>query len=67
VTSDRGFEVASAKGTATMTSLTRNNYIAFHNGHLLPDLTVEWIVGSALRGKMTPGNELKNASVRVSS
>ena len=50
-----------------MTSLTRNNYIAFHNGHLLPDLTVEWIVGSALRGKMTPGNELKNASVRVSS
>ena len=38
-----------------MTSLTRNNkWIAFHNGRPLPDLTLDWIIDSALRGKMTP-------------
>ena len=54
VMSDRGFEVASAKGTATMTSLTRNNYIAFHKGHLLPDSTLAWILDAASRGLITP-------------
>ena len=37
-----------------MTSLTQKKYIAFHNGRLLPDLTLDWIIGSALRGRMTP-------------
>ena len=37
-----------------MTSLTRNKYIAFNNGELLPDLTLAWIIDAALRGKMTP-------------
>ncbi len=29
-------------------------YIAFHNGHLLPDLTLAWIIDAAVRGSMTP-------------
>ena len=38
-----------------MTSLTRNNkWIAFHEGRLLPDLTLDWIIDAALRGLMTP-------------
>ena len=37
-----------------MTSLTRNNYIAFHNGRLLPDLNLAWIIDAAIRGSMTP-------------
>ena len=34
-------------------SLRKSKYIAFHNGRPLPDLTLDWIIGSALRGKMT--------------
>ena len=30
-----------------------NKYIAFHNGRLLPDLTLAWIIDAALRGLMT--------------
>ena len=38
-----------------MKSVTRNNkWIAFHEGRLLPDVTLDWIVDAALRGKMTP-------------
>ena len=29
-------------------------YIAFHNGNLLPDLTLAWIIDAAIRGSMTP-------------
>ena len=29
-------------------SLRQNKYLAFHNGHLLPDLTLAWIVDTAL-------------------
>ena len=29
-------------------------YIAFHNGRLLPNVTLAWIIDAALRGKMTP-------------
>ncbi len=29
-------------------------YIAFHNGRLLPDLTLTWIIAAAVRGSMTP-------------
>jgi len=32
----------------------RYKYIAFHNGRLLPDLTLAWIIDAAIRGKMTP-------------
>ena len=32
----------------------RYKYIAFHNGRLLPDLTLAWIIDAALRGLMTP-------------
>jgi len=31
----------------------RYKYIAFHNGRLLPDSTLEWIIDAALRGLMT--------------
>ncbi len=31
----------------------RYKYIAFHNGRLLPDLTLAWIIDAAIRGKMT--------------
>ena len=38
-----------------MTSLTRNNkWIAFHEGRLLPDVTLAWIIDSAVRGLITP-------------
>lgn len=33
---------------------TSCKYIAFHNGHLLPDLTLAWIIDAAVRGSMTP-------------
>ena len=33
---------------------TSCKYIAFHNGHLLPDLTLAWIIDAAIRGSMTP-------------
>ncbi len=33
---------------------SKKKYIAFHNGQLLPDLTLTWIVDAAMRGKMTP-------------
>ena len=29
-------------------------YIAFHNGHLFPDVTLAWIIDAAVRGSMTP-------------
>ncbi len=29
-------------------------YIAFHNGHLFPDVTLAWIIDAAIRGSMTP-------------
>ncbi len=32
----------------------QKKYIAFHNGRLLPDSTLEWIIDAALRGLMTP-------------
>ncbi len=32
----------------------RYKYIAFHNGRLLPDLTLVWIIDAAIRGSMTP-------------
>ncbi len=32
----------------------RYKYIAFHNGRLLPDLTLAWIIDAAIRGSMTP-------------
>lgn len=32
----------------------RYKYIAFHNGRLLPDLTLAWIIDAANRGSMTP-------------
>ncbi len=32
----------------------RYKYIAFHNGRLLPDLTLAWIIDAAIRGLMTP-------------
>ena len=50
-----------------MTSLTRNKWIAFHNGRPLPDLTLDWIIGSALRGKITPSNAFKIAPAQVAS
>lgn len=31
-----------------------NKYIAFHNGHLLSDSTLTWIIDSATRGLITP-------------
>ena len=34
-------------------TFSKKKYIAFHNGHLLPDLTLAWIIDSARRGKMT--------------
>ena len=37
-----------------MTSLAQKKYIAFSNGELLPDITLDWIIGAALRGRMTP-------------
>ncbi len=38
-----------------MTSVTRNNkWIAFHEGRLLPDVTLAWIIEFAMRGVMTP-------------
>ena len=38
-----------------MTTLTRNNkWIAFHEGRLLPDVTLAWIIEFAMRGSMTP-------------
>ena len=33
---------------------TSCKYIAFHNGRLLPDLTLAWIIDAAIRGLMTP-------------
>ncbi len=33
---------------------TSCKYIAFHNGHLLPDSTLEWIIDAAIRGSMIP-------------
>ena len=38
-------------------SLQKNRYLAFNNGRLLPDSTLDWIIGSALRGRMTPSGE----------
>ena len=35
------------------TMLPHKKYIAFHNGALLPDLVLDWIIDAALRGKMT--------------
>ncbi len=32
----------------------RHKYIAFHNGRLLSDSNLEWIINAALRGLMTP-------------
>lgn len=41
-----------------MTSLTRNNkWIAFHEGRLLPDVTLAWIIDAAIRGSMTRSGE----------
>ena len=40
-----------------MTSLAQHKYIAFKNGELLADITLEWIIDAALRGKMTPSGE----------
>jgi len=38
-----------------MTSVTRNNkWIAFHEGRLLPDVTLALIIDAAIRGKITP-------------
>ena len=34
-------------------SLQKNRYLAFYNGHLLPDLTLAWIIDAAIRGSMT--------------
>ena len=34
--------------------LPTNRYIAFHNGRLLSDSILEWIIDAALRGLMTP-------------
>ena len=38
-------------------TFSKKKYIAFHNGHLLPDVILEWIIDAALRGKMTPSGE----------
>ncbi len=35
-------------------STNRYKYIAFHNGRLLPDITLAWIIDAAIRGSMTP-------------
>ena len=35
-------------------SLQKNRYLAFYNGHLLPDVILDWIIDAALRGLMTP-------------
>ena len=37
-----------------MKSIARQKYIAFNNGELLPDITLDWIIDLALRGSMTP-------------
>ena len=31
-----------------------SKYIAFHNGHLIPDTILAWIIDSAVRGLTTP-------------
>ena len=38
-------------------SLRKSKYIAFHEGRLLPDLTLAWIIDAALRGKTTASGE----------
>ncbi len=38
-------------------SLRKNKYIAFSNGELLPDISLDWIIDAALRGRMTPSGE----------
>ena len=35
----------------------RYKYIAFHNGHLLSDLILTWIIDAAMRGLITPSGE----------
>ena len=38
-----------------MDTIPRNNkWIAFHEGRLLSDLTLSWIIDAAIRGSMTP-------------
>ena len=36
---------------------SKKKYIAFHNGHLLSDLTLAWIIDAAMRGSITPSGE----------
>jgi len=37
-----------------MINQTAGKYIVFHNGRLLPDLILAWIIDAAIRGSMTP-------------
>ena len=48
-------------------TFSKKKYIAFHNGQLLPDVTLERIIDAALRGKMTPSGEnvLARADTRI--
>ncbi len=37
-----------------MARIAQQKYIAFSNGELLPDISLDWIIDAALRGRMTP-------------